>query len=148
MKEFKTGDRVLVRNNDLAEWEVGVFINLKNGGSHPFSVRLEKNDRTFSWSQCRHIDEFRAGDKVQVSDDGIEWQDAVYVGCIYSADNDYVHAVTNELYNLIQYKLCRWHPSMPWAEKEEIIDEPHWVKTIFRRLDARLDAIELKLNEK
>ena len=135
-REFKAGDRVLVRNHDLADWEYGILLQQHNNRSHPFSVCLEKNGRTFNWSQCRHIDGFRTGDKVQVSRDGIEWQDAEYVGYIESSDNDYVHAVTNELYNLVQFKFCRWHPSMPWAEKEELLT-----------LEQRVEALERKLNE-
>ena len=143
-REFKKGDRVLVRNNDLEKWEAGIFINKYNDKFHPFSVCSEEGHTTFVWTQCRHIDDFRTGDKVQVrSSMAYEWEDAVY-GC-YVPHDSFEHWVYSENEDdLTCHKLCRWHLSMPWADKEEIIDESHWVKTIFQRLAA----IERKLNEK
>lgn len=121
-QELKKGDRVLVRNNDLAEWKVGIFIQQRNHSSLPFWVNLEKDSRTYGWTQCRHIDDFRAGDKVQVKNIHTEkWEEAVYA--CYVPHDLYEHRCFSEDKDgLISYEICRWHPSMPWAnwaEKKE-----------------------------
>ena len=144
-QEFKKGDRVLVRNNDLADWECGILLKQLNDRSHPFSVCLEESGRTFMWSQCRHIDDFRTGDKVQVrNSENYEWRDATYA--VYVPNAPFQHWVFPEdmdSFSLNSYALCRWHPSMPWADKEETqtLKEP-------LTLEQRVEALERKLNEK
>lgn len=138
-REFKKGDRVLGRENDLREWEEYTFVrytfvSLNEPEDYPFEV-IDEHGVTWDVSQCRHINEFRNGDKVQVSNDGKDWEDAVYVGLIESANEDYIHAVTSGTSNLIQFKFCRWHPSMPWADKEPLT------------LEQRVEALERKINE-
>ena len=145
-RKFKKGDRVLVRDSDLHEWIDGTFIELAFDNERvvtPFFVRIS-DDATGYYSQCRHIDDFRTGNKVQVrSSMTEEWEDAVYA--CYVPHDSFEHWVYSEDEDdLTCHKLCRWHPSLPWAEKEEIIDEPYLVKTIFQRLDD----IERKLHEK
>lgn len=131
-REFKKGDRVLVRNNDLEEWQVKEFkrVNL----AHPLYPFVDTDDG--AWSQCRHIDDFRTGDKVQVRDENKdEWKDAVY-GC-YMVGDDYVHCAMVEVRGQHEtFIQCRWHPSMPWADKEEPLT-----------LEQRVEALERKLND-
>ena len=130
-REFKQGDRVLVRNHDLKEWRESTFKSIDNAHPcYPF-----KDDNDFVWSQCRHIDDFRTGDKVQVrSSMSEEWEDAVY-GC-YVPHDSFEHWVYSENEDdLTCHKLCRWHPSMPWADKEPLT------------LERRVEALECKLNK-
>lgn len=130
--EFKQGDRVLVRNNDLKEWRARTFKCIDN--THLLYPFKDAND--YLWGQCRHINDFRTGDKVQVRNSmAEEWEDAVY-GC-YVPHDSFEHWVYSEDEDdLTCHKLCRWHPSMPWAEKEEPLT-----------LEQRVEALERKLNE-
>ena len=132
-REFKAGDRVLVRDTDLQDWQVKTFRCIHSGGtpSYPFI-----DTGACSWTQCRHIDDFRTGDKVQVRNSmAEEWEDAVY-GC-YVPHDSFEHWVYSENEDdLTCHKLCRWHPSMPWAEKEEPLT-----------LEQRVEALERKLNK-
>ena len=141
-RELIKGDRVLVRKSDLNEWVHAEFEETDE--IRNCFVAVKDDGHQGAYSQCRHIDDFRTGDKVQVRcNDEEEWEDAVYVGRIDADGHVWRHVVTTELYQSVQMKFVRWHPSIPWSEKEEI-DEPHWVRAIFRHLDA----IEAKLNEK
>lgn len=129
-REFKKGDRVLVRNNDLEEWRAVIYNKIDKSYTRPF---LDMNGHV--WSQCRHINDFRTGDKVQVRDSmNEEWKDAVY-GCLNSY-NDFKHYAFIRNTRGFHWKHCRWHPSMPWAEKEEPLT-----------LEQRVEALERKLNE-
>ena len=135
-REFKKGDRVLVRGHDLDEWKEGRF-SFTGECSYSGVFRVKMPDGLDGWSQCRHIDEFRTGDKVQVrSSMADEWEDAVY-GC-YVPHDSFEHWVYSEDEDdLTCHKLCRWHPSMPWAEKEEPLT-----------LEQRVEALERKMNER
>lgn len=118
-REFKEGDRVLVRNSDLQEWEVKEFKRIDD--AYPLSPFVTADgSRHHVRSQCRHIDDFRTGDKVQVrSSMNEEWEDAVY-GC-YVPHDSFEHWVYSEDEDdLTCHKLCRWHPSMPWAKEESL----------------------------
>lgn len=128
-REFKKGDRVLVRSTDLQEWIPAVFEEI-NG--HYFMATID-GYRTV-YGQCRHIDDFHTGDKVQVRNSVTEeWKDAIYA--VYVPHDSFEHLVFDEdMYDV--YKLCRWHPSMPWAEKEEQLT-----------LEQRVEALERKLND-
>jgi len=131
-REFKKGDRVLVRNTDLHEWTPAVFEEI-NG---LYFMATIDGYRTV-YGQCRHIDDFRTGDKVQVRDSVThEWEDAIYA--VYMPRDSFKHRVfaDEDMDNLISYNLCRWHPSMPWAEKEEPLT-----------LEQRVEALERKLND-
>lgn len=137
-KEFKKGDRVLVRKNDLRRWQEATLLEVYDGEfwSGPFRVRLpDKTHNTFA--QCRHIDDFHTGDKVQVrSSVTEEWEDATYA--VYVPNDSFEHWVFSEDMDDLfgGYKFCRWHPSMPWAEKEQPLT-----------LEQRVEALERKLNE-
>ena len=136
-REFKKGDRVLVRRHDLEEWKEGCFSFLSEG-SYSSVFRVEMPAGLGGFSQCRHIDDFRTGDKVQVrSEEDEEWVDATYLGHLETEEKArHRHVVTTSLYYSVHYKLCRWHPSMPWADKEPLT------------LEQRVEALERKLNEK
>jgi hypothetical protein len=133
-REFKKGDRVLVRDSDSQEWVSGVF---EEAIEHLFKVI---NDNGYPWAyyQCRHIDDFRNGDEVQVrNSENYEWRNAIYA--VYVPNAPFQHWVFPEdmdSFSLDSYALCRWHPSMPWAEKEEPLT-----------LEQRVEALERKLNE-
>lgn len=129
-REFQKGDRVLVRDNDLGNWVAKTFKEIRYNRPHPF---IDSNED--EWNQCRHIDDFRTGDKVQVrSSMADEWEDAVY-GC-YVPHDSFEHWVYSEDEDdLTCHKLCRWHPSMPWAEKEPLT------------LEQRVEALENKVNK-
>lgn len=117
-REFKQGDRVLGRDNDLQEWMEFAFVELDESWEAPFTVK-DEDGRICNLRQCRHIDDFRTGDKVQVrSSVSDEWEDAVYA--CYVPHDSFEHWVYSEDEDdLTCHKLCRWHPSMPWADKEE-----------------------------
>jgi hypothetical protein len=66
-QEFKKGDRVLVRKTDLHEWTPAVFDELDNL-SHWFKAAVLNDGYRGVYYQCRHIDDFRTFDKVQVRD--------------------------------------------------------------------------------
>ena len=135
-QEFKKGDRVLVRNSDLQEWMPAIFEEVEAYHFvYHFNV-IHNNGHQALYSQCRHIDDFRADDKVQVRDCVTkEWQDATYA--VHLPHAPYQHyAFSKDMGCLITYKLCRWHPSMRWAEKEEPLT-----------LEQRVEALERKLNE-
>ena len=131
-REFQKGDRVLARDSDSQEWVSGVF---EEAIEHLFKVI---NDNGYPWAyyQCRHIDEFRTDDKVQIRDsENQEWQDATYA--VYVPSAPYKHWVFSKVMDkFIGYKLCKWHPSMPWVEKKE---PP--------TLEQRVEALERKLND-
>ena len=133
-REFKKGDRVLVRKSDLNKWVQAEFDETDKISRH--FVAKEDDGFRGVYTQCRHIDDFRTGDKVQVrSSMAHEWEDAVY-GC-YVPHDSFEHWVYSEDEDdLTCHKLCRWHPSMPWAEKEEPLT-----------LEQRVEALERKLNE-
>ena len=135
-QEFKKGDRVLVRDGDLREWVPAVFQEI-DSKYHFIVIKDDGHQGVFY--QCRHIDDFRNGDKVQVRDsvtDKRQWQDAIYA--VYVPNEMFGHYVFyKDMDGLISYKLCRWHPSMPWAEKEEPLT-----------LEQRVEALERKLKEK
>lgn len=66
-QEFKKGDRVLGRENDLREWKEYTFVryiffDLNEPEDYPFQV-IDEHGVTWDVSQCRHIHEFRDGDK-------------------------------------------------------------------------------------
>lgn len=133
-REFKANDRVLVRNHDLADWECGILFQQHNNRSHPFSVCLEKNGIAFNWTQCRHIDDFRAGDKVQgwnLMDK--KWEDATYVGRVNSKEQSLL--MPDGRYCCYENDEIRWHPSMPWAKENPLT------------LEQRVESLERKLNE-
>ena len=114
-REFKQGDRVLVRNNDLQEWQLRTLDRAGGDRWYPF---VDTDDT--AWSQCRHIDDFRTGDKVQGSDDGINWEDATYLVEDPNADTA-THIVENTTpICTAAYAYVRWHPSMPWAKEESL----------------------------
>ena len=131
-QEFQKGDRVLVRDGDLREWIPAVFeefylyyfIVITNGG-----VRG-------AYSQCRHIDDFRTFDEVEVRNSVTEeWEDGIYA--VYVPNDSFEHWVfTEDMDDVCTYKLCRWHPSVPWADKEEPLT-----------LEQRVEALERKLND-
>jgi hypothetical protein len=131
-REFKKGDRVLVRDSDSQEWVSGVF---EEAIEHLFKVI---NDNGYPWAyyQCRHIDDFRTFDEVEVRNSVTdEWQDAIYA--VYTPRGEFEHWIfTEDMDDLIGHKLCRWHPSMPWADKEEPLT-----------LEQRVEALERKLNK-
>ena len=131
-REFKKGDRVLVRKTDLQKWVPAKFC-WEDGEQF---LATEDNGRIGAYSQCRHIDEFRTGDKVQVRNSVTnEWEDATYV--VYMPHDSYEHLVFDEhMDDVNTYKLCRWHPSMPWADKEGPLT-----------LEQRVEALERKLND-
>ena len=133
-REFKKGDRVLVRKTDLHEWTPAVFDELDNM-SYWFAAVLNDGYRG-AFYQCRHIDDFRTHDKVQVRNSMTEeWEDATYA--VYIPRDSFEHWIfTEDMDDLLSYKLCRWHPSMPWAEKEQPLT-----------LEQRVEALERKLNE-
>ena len=133
-QEFKKGDRVLVRKTDLHEWTPAVFDELDNL-SYWFTAVLNDGYRGVFY-QCRHIDDFRTGDKVQVRDSETdEWQDAICA--VYVPHAPYQHWVFSEdVDGFTGYKLCRWHPSMPWAKKEKPLT-----------LEQRVEALERKLTD-
>lgn len=118
-REFKKGDRVLVRGHDLDEWKEGRF-SFTGECSYSGVFRVKMPYGLDGWSQCRHIDEFRTGDKVQVRNSmAEEWEDAVY-GC-YVPHDSFEHWVYSEDEDdLTCHKLCRWHPSMPWVKEESL----------------------------
>ena len=137
-REFKKGDRVLVRDGDLREWVPAVFQEID---SKYYFIVIKDNGHQGVFYQCRHIDDFSTGDKVQVRDKKTEyWIDGRYLGYIEAEeshqDTPFRHVVTTELYHVSQYRYCRWHPSVPWAEKEELT------------LEQRVEALERKLKEK
>ena len=136
-REFKQGDRVLVRRHDLQEWKEGRFSYTDENTDYLLPFFVEMPEGLTGWTQCRHIDDFRTGDKVQVrSSMTEEWEDAVY-GC-YVPHDSFEHWVYSEDEDdLGCHKLCRWHPSMPWAEKEEPLT-----------LEQRVEALERKMNER
>ena len=112
-REFKKGDRVLVRNNDLQEWQLRTLDRAGGDRWYPF---VDTDDT--AWSQCRHIDDFRTGDKVQVRDRVTDkWQDATYA--VYLHNHPSLKHCVFHNNSLTSFKSCRWHPSMPWAENEE-----------------------------
>ena len=132
-RKFKKGDRVLVRGHDLDEWKEGRF-SFTGECSYSGVFRVKMPDGLDGWSQCRHIDEFRTGDKVQVRDSmNEEWKDAVY-GCLNSY-NDFKHYAFIRNNRGFHWKHCRWHPSMPWAKKEPLT------------LEQRVEALENKVNK-
>ena len=146
-REFKKGDRVLVRNNDLEEWQLREFkrVNLTRP-LYPFVVTDDK-----AWSQCRHIDEFLTGDKVQAQYDyGDEWHDAVYA-CALPQSNHWPHQVYNKAQtDTFAAKFVRWHPSMPWAEKEEPLTLEQRIaalEALQPKNEYRLEVLERKLNK-
>ena len=131
----------MVRVNDCMEWKLKTLESASEKLIYPF---LCEDGST--WSQCRHIDEFCTGDKVQIKieQESEEWHDAVYAFALPQS-NHWPHAVYNKAQtDIFAVKYVRWHPSMPWAEKEEVEEEPYWAKAIIRLLEA----IESKLNEK
>ena len=132
-REFKKGDRVLVRDGDLREWIPAVF---KEIYSKYYFITTNDNGDIGVFYQCRHIDDFRTGDKVQVRNSMTEeWEDATYA--VYIPRDSFEHWIfTEDMDDLLSYKLCRWHPSMPWAEKEQPLT-----------LEQRVEALERKLNE-
>ena len=133
-REFKKGDRVLVRNNDLQWWREATFQEvLSRNVVAPFLATMGED--LGEWTQCRHIDNFCTGDLVQVRDsDTEEWRDSVYVCSNNNPERP--HLAYIEFLGALSYVQCRWHPSMPWAEKEELT------------LEQRVEALERKLNEK
>lgn len=156
-QEFKQGDRVLVRNHDLEEWQEAIFESLaeRKEQSHPFIqfcpfiVKLLEGGE-FWYKQCRHIDDFRTRDKVQVrSSMNEEWEDAIY-GC-YVPHDSFEHWVYSEDEDdLTCHKLCRWHPSMPWAEKEPLTLEQRIanLEALQPKNEYRLEVLERKLKER
>jgi hypothetical protein len=133
-QEFKKGDPVLVRDSDAQEWVSGVFKEASKGLFHVINNEWHSGH----YYQCRHIDDFRADDKVQVrNSENYEWRNAIYA--VYVPNAPFQHWVFPEdmdSFSLDSYALCRWHPSMPWAEKEEPLT-----------LEQRVEALERKLNE-
>ena len=135
-QEFKKGDRVLVRDTDLREWIPAVFEEVYSG----YYFKVAKNDGIQCvYSQCRHIDDFRTGDKVQVRDCVTkEWEDGIYA--VHVPKSTYPHYVFDKdmdsLTGYNGYTYCRWHPSMRWADKEEPLT-----------LEQRVEALERKLND-
>jgi hypothetical protein len=137
-QEFKKGDRVLVRNSDLQEWMPAIFEEVEAYHFvYHFNV-IHNNGHQALYSQCRHIDDFRNGDEVQVrNSENYEWRNAIYA--VYVPNAPFQHWVFPEdmdSFSLDSYALCRWHPSMPWAEKEEPLT-----------LEQRVEALERKLND-
>ena len=130
-REFKKGDRVLVRDGDLREWIPAVFEEFY---LYYFIVITNSGHRV-AYSQCRHIDDFRAYDEVEVRNSVTEeWEPAIYA--VHVPNNSFKHWVfTEDMDDLISCKLCRWHFSMPWAEKEKPLT-----------LEQRVKALERKLN--
>jgi hypothetical protein len=53
MTEFKTGDRVEVRDYDNTEWWPRIFV-AKVDCPHPYVVREEGKDWGMTFAQCRH----------------------------------------------------------------------------------------------
>ena len=53
MTEFKTGDRVEVRDYDNTEWWPRIFV-AKVDLPHPYVVREEGRDWGMTFAQCRH----------------------------------------------------------------------------------------------
>ena len=132
-QEFKKGDRVLVRDSDLQEWRPAVFEEVIGLF---FFVTNEDVERDVYY-QCRHIDDFRTYDKVQVRDSETdEWQDAICA--VHVPHAPYQHWVFSEdVDGFTGYKLCRWHPSMPWADKEEPLTLEQRVEALERKLTAQ-----------
>jgi hypothetical protein len=133
-REFKKGDPVLVRDSDAQEWVSGVFKEAFRGLFHVINNEWHSGH----YHQCRHIDDFRAYDKVQVRDSVTEeWIPATYA--VHVPHGRFTHWVyAGDMSSLNGYTLCRWHPSMPWAEKEE--QQP-------LTLEQRVEALERKLTE-
>jgi hypothetical protein len=134
-QEFKKGDRVLVRRTDLQPWVPAKFF--EEDGEHFLATR--DDGRGGPYYQCRHIDDFRTGDKVQVRDCVTkEWEDGIYA--VHVPKSTYPHYVFDKdmdsLTGYNGYTYCRWHPSMRWADKEEPLT-----------LEQRVEALERKLND-
>jgi hypothetical protein len=73
---------------------------------------------------------------VQVRDSETEeWKDATYA--VYMQERPSLKHCVFEDTALMGFKFCRWHPSMPWAEKEQPLT-----------LEQRVEALERKLNDK
>ena len=126
----------MVRDTDLREWIPAVFEEVFSG--YYFKV-AKKDGIQCVYSQCRHIDDFRAYDEVQVRDSETdEWQDATYA--VHVPNARFPHWVfDNNMGGLTGYNgytYCRWHPSMRWAEKEKPLT-----------LEQRVEALERKLND-
>ena len=134
-REFQKGDRVLARDSDSQEWVSGVF---EEAIEHLFKV-INDNGYPLAYYQCRHIDDFRAYDKVEVRNSVTEeWEDGIYA--VYMPHDSFEHWVfTEDMDDVCTYKLCRWHPSMPWADKEE--QQPPLT------LEQRVEILEQKLND-
>ena len=132
-REFEKGDRVLVRDGDLREWVPAVFQEID---SKYYFIVIKDNGDQGVFYQCRHIDDFRTGDKVQVRNSVTEeWQDATYAVYVPNRPPLKHWVFDNDI--LTSFALCRWHPSTPWADKEEPLT-----------LEQRVEALERKLNQK
>ena len=134
-QEFRKGDRVLVRNSDLQEWMPAVFEEVD---VYHFNV-INNNGHRGVFSQCRHIDDFRTGDKVQVRDGArLKWEDGIYA--VHVPKSTYPHYVFDKdmdsLTGYNGYTYCRWHPSTFLADKKEPLT-----------LEQRVEALERKLND-
>lgn len=141
-RKFQKGDRVLVRKTDLQEWVPAKFS--WEDGEH--FLATEDNGRGGAYYQCRHIDDFRTGDKVQVRDsESDEWEDATYA--VYVPSRPVLkHVVFNAVQGLVRFKFCRWHPSMPWAEKEaeEELDYKKMYEDLSRAMKAIAKYVQMK----
>jgi hypothetical protein len=132
-QEFQKGDRVLVRDGDLREWIPAVFEEVYS----EYYFKVAKNDGIQCvYSQCRHIHDFRTGDKVQVRDSEThEWQPTTYA--VHVPRAEFQHWVfAGDMGRLYGYKFCRWHPSTFWADKKQPLT-----------LEQRVEALERKLND-
>ena len=134
-REFKKGDSVLVRNTDLQQWVSAVFV--EDDGEYFFA---DWGGYREAYNQCRHIDDFRTGDKVQVRNRATdEWEDAIYA--VHLPHDSFEHLVFDEhMDDVNTYKLCRWYPSMPWAENKEQNQK-------LLTLEQRVEILERKLND-
>ena len=136
MKQLKKGDRVLVRDNDAQEWREAIFEELRDGDRYMAFAAASGS----TWTQCRHIDDFRTGDLVEFKseDESEEWHESVYA-CPLPKGPIWRHMVYNEgKTDAFAVRYVRWRPSMPWADKE--------VKEELT-LEQRIEALERKLNE-
>lgn len=107
---FELYQRVLVRNNDAAEWRANIFSHYIPDEPYPFYCV------TGNWKQCipaegnEHLvgtsaANFKFGDMVEVSN-GDEWYTAVFLRYAHDSPHRYC-AVKEGQVTALNYKYCR-----------------------------------------
>lgn len=88
-QQFEPFQKVLVRDNDHDNWRCGIFSHIKKDSPYKYVTTDSAWEKCIPYEGNEHLTgtnnsstppepEFKFGDKVEVSENGIDWCKAIY----------------------------------------------------------------------